>query len=145
AQLRSIRFPPQVERTHRDRSSLRPSNTQSNTQDVLEWRFLTADDWFGLASSSVRFVGLSADRSAMQVEAAPFSTLSWGAKIYTLLKPLHTGRDLPVVYVWILFIFSLLGTLTVFSALVSFVIKVGIAVKKRQEHLIRAIWISLNY
>ena len=52
-----------------------------------------------------------------------FSQLPMGEKIYSLIKPLHTGHGLPVGYVIVQLIFSLLGTVMVCSGVIMFINK----------------------
>ncbi len=89
------------------------------TPKLFEFRYLTKDDWLGLAKSKV-FID---KKTSTLTRVTPFKSLSMGEKMYSLLIPLHTGRNLHASYVLVLLVFSLIGTIMVFSGLVSFIIK----------------------
>ena len=88
-------------------------------QKLLEFRFYAPGNWLGLSSSKVKV-----DKQRSQLVAVIlFSDLPFAAKIYSMLVPLHTGHNLSLVYVIALLVVSLLGTVMVFSGLVSFLVK----------------------
>ena len=102
AELTRIRFP-------------RPSSSEP----VIEFRFRATGDWLGLANSKVR---INTEHSTL-VEVSRFEEQSLGEKLYSIIVPLHSGRGLHIGYLLVLLVFSLLGTLMVFSGLVSFLVK----------------------
>ncbi len=114
SQLTQIRYP-------RPPRGGNPKNTErnSNQPEIYSFRFVSPDSWFGLAQSSVKID----KKSSTLIETSRFETLSFSQKIYTILVPLHTGHNLPVFYVILLFAFGLIGTIMVLSGLLSFVLK----------------------
>lgn len=96
-----------------------PDNNRGQKDPLYEFRFVTPNDWFGLANSTVN---LNQARS-MIVSHQAFSELSLGEKIYRVMVPLHTGRNIGNSYLIIVLLFSLLGTLMVASGLISFLKK----------------------
>ena len=86
---------------------------------LLEFRFKAAGDWLGLAGSKVKID----KQSSRLVDATLFRDLALGEKVYAMLVPLHTGHNLPALYVLALLLLSVVGTVMVLSGLVSFVIK----------------------
>lgn len=125
AQLEQIRFPRQAKggrakQPARNNADKRPNNRRNKTgQHILEFRFHAPGDWLGLASSKVKI-----DKNSSQlVDVVLFRDLPLSEKFYFILVPLHTGHNLPAVYVIALLVLSLLGTVMVFSGLVSFVVK----------------------
>lgn len=89
------------------------------TSQLLEFRFHASGDWLGLPGSTV---SIDKQRSVL-VDTSLFSDLPLGEQVFAMLKPLHTGRELPAYYVGFLLILSLLGTVMVFSGVVSFIVK----------------------
>ncbi|MCG8611933.1 MAG: PepSY domain-containing protein, partial [Pseudomonadales bacterium] len=87
--------------------------------EIYEFRFSSADNWFGLATSHVKINAIGGTIT----EVSRFETRSWSEKLYTVLVPLHTGRQLHWSYVLVLLLFSLLGTVMVVSGVVSFLQK----------------------
>lgn len=96
------------------------SNTpQKQPEQILTFQFHAPGDWLGLAGSRV-----SIDKQgSVLVNTSLHADLSLGAKVFSILKALHTGHDLPAYYVVLQLLLSLLGTVMVFSGLVSFIIK----------------------
>ena len=95
---------------------------QANKQDspeIIELRFHAPGDWLGLGGNAVKID----KKSSQLVDVIRFADLPLGEKIYSLLKPLHTGHHLPVAYVFVLLILSLIGTAMVLSGLLSFLLK----------------------
>ncbi len=82
-------------------------------------RFVTPNDWLGLAGSSVT---IDPQQSTL-MKIRDFGQLRFGAKLLSILKPLHTGHHLPLFYLLVLLILSLLGSVMVFSGLISFATK----------------------
>ncbi len=98
---------------------------KKNAPQLLDFRFYAQGNWLGLASSKVKIN----PNSSQLVTVTLFKDFTLAEKVYALLVPLHTGKHLPVLYVAILLIFSLLGTLMVFSGVVSFLLKKSIKTK----------------
>lgn len=86
---------------------------------VLTFQFNSPNDWLGLAQSHV---SIDINKSYL-VSTTLFSQLSLGEKTYAMLKPLHTGHGLPIGYVIVQFILSLLGTIMVCSGVIMFINK----------------------
>ncbi len=105
--------------------------TVQKPDQVLTFQFHAAGDWLGLANSNV----MIDKQDSLLVNTRLFAELSLGEKVFAMLKPLHTGHDLPAYYVVLQLILSLLGTIMVFSGLVSFIIK-----KRRRSKVAR--WIN---
>ena len=135
SELTSIRFPrPLRNRPNNDvvKVNSTPTNTNKHQANnvrqpgqvkkmpaIYELRYLNEADWFGLANSKVKI-----DKtSSTLVDAIPFGNLLMGEKIYSILVPLHTGRNLHSGYVIVLLIFSFIGLAMVFSGVASFVMK----------------------
>jgi uncharacterized iron-regulated membrane protein len=98
----------------------RQNNRQGGEQNsAITLVFEGPGDWWGLANSRVTIDS----QRAQLLQVNDFGKLSLGAKILSVLKPLHTGRELPVFYVGLLFLFSALGTVMVLSGLLSFIKK----------------------
>ncbi len=111
SRLVEVRYPRQ--------SRGKPGEEVGNQPQLLNFRFATPDDWFGLTRSGVKI-----DRMGSKlVEVNRFAEQTLNEKLYSLLKPLHTGQDLPIAYVFLLLFFSFIGTLMVFSGLFSFMTK----------------------
>lgn len=96
-----------------------PSKQQEQPNTTATLVFESPNDWWGLANSKV----IIDIKSAQLLQVNDFGSLSFGAKLLSIVKPLHTGRELPVVYVLVLFLFSALGTVMVFSGIYSFIKK----------------------
>lgn len=86
---------------------------------LLEFRFTTPGDWLGLSRSTVKID----KQNSTLVSVSQFKVLPLNQKLYIMLVPLHTGHNLPVIYTVALLILSLIGTLMVFSGMISFIIK----------------------
>ena len=114
---------------HREQTK---NKSQSHSAKILTFKFNTPNNWFGLAESNV---SIDINNSQL-VNTTLFSQLSIGEKIYSLIKPLHTGHGLPVGYVIVQLIFSLLGTLMVCSGVIMFINK------KRKKSLIQVFTIK---
>ncbi len=97
----------------------RAKDKQQVQAKLAQLRFSTQDDWFGLARSTVT-INL-ANSSIVAVSA--FGELSFSQKLYTVLVALHTGHDLPWGYTFVLLVFSVIGSLMVFSGVWSFLLK----------------------
>ena len=93
------------------------SNSAENT--VVELIFATPGDWWGLTNSRVAID----IKSSNIVKVELFENLDLGNKLYAVMVPLHTGRNLPAAYVVALLVFSLMGTVMVFTGVASFVLK----------------------
>ena len=126
-ELASIRFPKQANNSG-NKPNLSASKQRQQamfqaisraTPAIVELRFVTQSDWFGLAGSKVR---IDKNSSAL-VSAVLFSSLAVGEKIVSILVPLHTGRGLHAGYVALLLMFSLIGVSMIFSGVVSFMMK----------------------
>lgn len=94
-------------------------NRGAKTPQILEFKFLTQDDWLGLPNSTV---SIDKNQSTL-VGTSAFAKRGLGEKVYSTLVPLHTGHNLPTAYVVALLGFSLAGTVMVISGTVSFVRK----------------------
>ena len=95
------------------------SRTKNNSEAIITLRLLTPQDWFGLPSSKVYI-----NRKKSQVTGSDFfSESSFGEKLYSIIVPLHTGRNLSAIYVAVLMLLSIIGTVMVLSGVVSFVQK----------------------
>lgn len=105
-------------------------NSNNKPDKRIEFHFQHQYDWFEITSSKAYIT----QRKSELVDVALYSNLPLTDKIYALLKPLHTGHDLPVFYVIILLLFSLIGTMMALSGVVSFVIK------KRKYKKIKALF-----
>jgi uncharacterized iron-regulated membrane protein len=88
-------------------------------EQILTFQFHASGDWLGIAASRVNID----KQGSLLVDTSLYSDLSLGEKVFSILKPLHTGHDLPAYYVVLQLLLSLLGTVMVFSGLVSFIIK----------------------
>ena len=121
--LETIRFPRQKRNRERITTNKPPVTTnqpmRNNNSQILEFRFLTEGDWLGLTGSKVKID----KQSSRLIDSALFHHLPINEKIYSILVPLHTGHNLSFLYVIALLILSFIGTVMVFSGLVSFVIK----------------------
>ena len=111
--------PRESDRPKQDAQAKASQDKRSNAEPIYSLRFLAPGDWLGLPSSEVQ---IDQKRSSL-VAVKMFSELSVGEKLYAILKPLHTGRNLPALYVVLLLVLSLLGTTMVFSGIVSFMKK----------------------
>jgi len=105
--------------TEQKNRNLDKKESKNATPQILEFRFHTSGDWFGLTGSKVKID----KRASTLVDVSPFSTMTFTEKFYTLLVPLHTGHHLPAAYVVLLLMLSLLGTVMVFSGIASFIMK----------------------
>ena len=95
------------------------ARTKGNSEAIVTLRLLTPQDWFGLPSSKVYI-----NRKKSQVTGSDFfSELSFGEKLYSIIVPLHTGRNLSAIYVAVLMLLSIIGTVMVLSGVVSFLQK----------------------
>lgn len=92
---------------------------KSGSTALLEFRFLTPDDWLGLGNSHVQID----KQSSHLVNVSFFKDRPFAEKVFSILKPLHTGHNLAAYYTVFLLIMSIIGTLMVLSGLISFVIK----------------------
>ena len=109
-ELTQIRFP---------RQPVGGRGGNRDAEPVMEFRVATSDDWLGLANSQVHIN--PATSTLLGVFMAKDKSI--GEKLYGLMVPLHSGRSLHAGYVLVLLVLSVLGTLMVLSALISFVIK----------------------
>ncbi len=114
-QLQQVLFP----RPTRSKSTNNNSPARSVAESVYEFRFVTSSDWLGLANSTVSINQTQSTISSHQA----FSELTLGEKIYRVMVPLHTGRNMGLGYLVIVLAFSLLGSLMVASGLISFLKK----------------------
>lgn len=118
SRLETIRFPRQSEKGRRQNTEAKGFDKQSEIQ-LLEFRFRAPGDWLTLPLSQVKIDKQSSKLIATKL----YGQQTLGGKIYAILVPLHTGRQLPVVYVLGLLVMSLLGSVMVMSGLVSFIAK----------------------
>lgn len=119
AQLQQIRFPRQPRQPVEIPADSKSTVPEQKPELILTFQFHAAGNWLGLAGSTV-----SIDKqNSVLVDTSLFSELPLAEKVFAMFKPLHTGRALPALYVGLLLILSILGTIMVFSGLVSFVIK----------------------
>jgi uncharacterized iron-regulated membrane protein len=148
AKLQEIRFPrvrrnaDKVDTTVNERAKDKPKSKPTVKTKVrskeggnirkadkrIEFNFQHQDDWFEIKRSKAYIT----QRKSELVDVILYSDLPLKDKVYSLLKPLHTGHDLPVYYVIILLLFSIIGTTMALSCVVSF------AIKKRKYKKIRA-------
>lgn len=127
ATLQKIRFPraerggkaanPAVKMSSQGKKGAKGVNKKPDKR--IEFNFIHADNWFEILRSQVFIT----QRKSMLVDVSLSSDLPLKDKVYALLKPLHTGHDLPIVYVIVVLLLSLIGTVMVLSGVVSFVIK----------------------
>lgn len=68
--------------------------TVQKTDQVLTFQFHAVGDWLGLASSNV----MIDKQDSLLINTRLFANLSLGEKVFAILKPLHTGHDLPLCY-----------------------------------------------
>ncbi|MFT7561604.1 MAG: hypothetical protein ACI93R_003533 [Flavobacteriales bacterium] len=127
ATLQRIKIP----RTEKDKSSLADVHS-------LDFRFLDQGDWLGLPSSY-----LIINRESLSLKLlSRFSDKNLSEKIYAQLKPLHTGKGLPILYTVFLLLMSALGCVMVFSGIYSFVVKNRRVWKVRFPRFFRAFWVE---
>lgn len=148
AQLDSVRFPRQPRNSGAEqRITSKPANSENTTpnnkmgnransaanearkntkgegeesaEKIFEFKFNAAGNWFGIASSSVKIDKTTSTLKDVNL----FSQQTFGEKFYSILVPLHTGRQLPAAYAFVLLVFSFFGTVMVLSGLVSFATK----------------------
>lgn len=117
ATLQKIRFP-RKNRGGRGKQTLN-NKPREKTQKILEFRFQAKGDWFGLSGSKVQID----QKTSTLINVVLFRDLPLNEKIYAILVPLHTGHNLSFMYVVVLLVLSLIGTMMMFSGLLSFVIK----------------------
>ncbi|TYK64988.1 PepSY-associated TM helix domain-containing protein [Colwellia echini] len=118
--LTEIRYPRnkrQKEQSNNDKSIIKVKKEQ--TAKVLTFKFITPDSWLGLAHSSVSIN----TKTAAVDKVTLFNDFTTGEKIYALLKPLHTGHGLPLFYVFIQFMFGLIGSIMVATGVIMFITK----------------------
>lgn len=121
SELARIHFPrPQREmRNQEQRGAGKPRPGAVENPNQMEFRFITPDDWLGMAGSKVLI-----DRENSTLNGVEkFAEMSTGTKIYSILVPLHTGRQLPAYYTVLLLLLSSLGTVMVASGIISFLTK----------------------
>jgi uncharacterized iron-regulated membrane protein len=94
-------------------------NFPRRKSELITLQYLKPGDWLGLANNKVKVH----QKKSIVVETVNFQNFSFGQKLYSILKPLHTGRDLHFSYVVLLLIMSLIGTVMVVSGVVSFTLK----------------------
>ena len=115
--LVQIRYPRPARNKQSDKQN--DLDKKTNKTKVLTFKCHTPNNWLGLAQSNVR---IDINNSQL-IQTQLFKEFSIGEKIYALIKPLHTGHGLPVVYVVVQFILSLLGTIFVCSGVILFINK----------------------
>ena len=86
---------------------------------AVQFRFVTDGDWLGMAGSRV-FVD---PRQSALIGKARFDDLPTGQRLYSLMVPLHTGRNVAPAYLAVLLFCTALATVMTFSGVVSFVLK----------------------
>ena len=91
---------------------------------ALQLKYHTANDWLGFAGSSV-YVDIG---SGALLGHEDFGQLAFGEKLYRFIVPLHTGRNLPSVYLLVMIGIMTLALIMVLSGVISFVMK-----KSRRE------------
>lgn len=86
---------------------------------AVQFRFVTAGDWLGMAGSRVYID----PRQSALVGTARFDELPVGQRLYSLIVPLHTGRNVSPVYLAVLLLCTALVTVMTFSGVLSLVLK----------------------
>lgn len=86
---------------------------------AVQFRFVTNSDWLGMAGSRV-FVD---PRQSALIGTARFDDLPVGQRLYSLIVPLHTGRNAAPAYLTVLLLCTALATVMTFSGVVSFLLK----------------------
>ena len=86
---------------------------------AVQFRFVTAGDWLGMAGSRVYID----PRQSALVGTARFDDLPFGQRLYSLIVPLHTGRNVSPAYLAVLLLCTALVTVMTFSGVFSFVLK----------------------
>lgn len=94
-------------------------NFPRRQSELITLNYLKSGDWLSLPNNKVQ---LHQTKSVI-VNVQSFQDFTLGQKLYSVLKPLHTGSNLPFAYVVLLLVMSLIGTAMVFSGVVSFVLK----------------------
>lgn len=99
---------------------------------AVQFRFVTAGDWLGMAGSRVYID----PRQSALVGTARFDDLPVGQQLYSLIVPLHTGRNVSPAYLAVLLLCTALVTVMTFSGVLSFVLKL---IKGRSRAEARAV------
>ena len=86
---------------------------------AVQFRFVTDGDWFGMAGSRVY---IDARQSAL-VGTAQFDDLPIGQRLYSLIVPLHAGRNISPAYLAMLLLCTALMSVMTLSGVVSFLLK----------------------
>ncbi len=86
---------------------------------AVQFRFVTDGDWVGMAGSRV-FID---PRQSALIGKARFDELPVGQRLYSLIVPLHTGRNVAPAYLAVLLLCTALATVMTFSGVVSFLLK----------------------
>ena len=95
---------------------------------AVQFRFATDSDWLGMAGSRV-FVD---PRQSALIGRARFDDLPFGQRLYSLIVPLHTGRNVAPAYLVALLLCTVLATVMTFSGVASLVLKL-VKGRKRAE------------
>lgn len=105
-----------------------------NPRNAIQFRYVTDKDWLGVAGSRV-FIdpGQSGYLGAVRFEALPF-----GQKLYTMILPLHTGRNISTVYLGVVLVFSILAMVMTFSGVISILIQLAKQQMKRRTAIAAA-------
>ena len=86
---------------------------------AVQFRFVTDSDWLGMAGSKV-FVD---PRQSALVGTARFDDLPVGQRLYSLIVPLHTGRNVAPAYLAVLLLCTALAAIMTCSGVVSLLLK----------------------
>ena len=88
-------------------------------QAAIQFRYISEKDWLGVAGSRVYIEpAQSAYLGAVRFDALPF-----GQKLYTMIVPLHTGRNVSPTYLGVMLVFTALAVVMTFSGVISMVIQ----------------------
>ena len=110
AELAMISFP-------RRRGEVEPG--AMNPQAAIQFRYISEKDWLGVAGSRVYIEpAQSAYLGAVRFDALPF-----GQKLYTMVVPLHTGRNVSPTYLGVMLVFAALAVVMTFSGVISMLIQ----------------------
>ncbi|MCG7636449.1 MULTISPECIES: PepSY-associated TM helix domain-containing protein [unclassified Alteromonas] len=104
--------------------TVRARGSNSFYSGALQLKYHTVNDWLGFAGSSV-YVDTASGALLGQED---FGQLAFGEKLYRFIVPLHTGRNLPSLYLLVMIGIMTLALIMVLSGVISFVVK-----KSRQK------------
>lgn len=95
------------------------SSDDPRTEDTMQFRYHTKEDWLGLAGS---YVYVHSQTGAIQ-KVDNFGDLTLSEKLYRMIVPLHTGRGLTSFYLLSMLVVMTLSLIMVIAGITSFVRK----------------------